>query len=260
MRPVLTVLRSEPDYPPDMGVIMEFRLTYEGPLLGDKHPRPEHKHEIRRKLHKQLAQLWDIHPLLKRRSSCMVKVAGEVKPGLPSSDEILNKHMGGRARVTYSGTDVGFTQTFPGTEWHSVGNLSLRDYLAEKYTINNFRFVPLVREQLSLVTSLHVLFLRPGRPGAVINSGDLDGRIKTLFDALQVPKVGQLKADQKPGDGETPFYCLVEDDQYITGLAVETDMLLEPTGKSEGHPENDVRLVITVKLHPYEHHPGNEGF
>jgi hypothetical protein len=246
-------------YPPYRVVVMEFRLTYEGPLYGDKHPRPEHKHSIRRVFHRQLARLWDWHPLLRRRTTCTIKIPGWVVPGSDTSDKVLNE----RIQTPKSGTDgydVRFDEVYRGTEWYRIFGLSLKDYLGDKFQMNGYRFVPLVREDLALVVSLHILFLRPGRPGSVVNSGDIDGRIKTLFDAFQIPKVGQLKADQKPEDGETPFFCLVEDDELITHVSVETDTLLEPTGKSPGHPESDVRLLITVKIHPYEHHPGNEGF
>ena len=39
--------------------------------------------------------------------------------------------------------------------------------------------------------------------GAVIQSGDLDNRLKTLFDALCIPNKDQIK-NEVPQDGETP--------------------------------------------------------
>ena len=44
---------------------MEFRLTYEGKLLGAsrRDTRAKHKHDIRRKFHPQLKRLWEFSHL-----------------------------------------------------------------------------------------------------------------------------------------------------------------------------------------------------
>lgn len=46
---------------------MDFRLTYEGILLGATvgNNRPKHKHELRKHFHKQLLRFWQTHPYLK---------------------------------------------------------------------------------------------------------------------------------------------------------------------------------------------------
>ena len=49
-------------------------------------------------------------------------------------------------------------------------------------------FKPLVRRSLSLACALDILFLRhEERYNLMRQGGDLDGRIKTLFDALKMP-------------------------------------------------------------------------
>jgi hypothetical protein len=137
---------------------------------------------------------------------------------------------------------------------------TLADWLAERYERFGYRFVPLVRRDLSLICGIDILFLRPDQPGDVLKSGDIDNRLKTLFDALQMPRdKSQLPANAAaPGDDETPFFCLLEDDSVITKLSVETDLLLQPTG--ERFDVNDARLVITVRLRPYDVNPGNQMF
>src|SRR5206468_1768300 len=88
-------------------------------------------------------------------------------------------------------------------------------------------------------------------PGTVIESGDIDNRLKTLFDALRIPNnADETKGYPTPSADETPFYCLLADDKLISKVSVETDILLEPS--SEGVGENDVRLIITVSLRPYQ--------
>lgn len=142
-------------------------------------------------------------------------------------------------------------------------DIPMREGLAQRYALGNYRFVPLVREELALLCSLDILFLRPDMPGSLIRSADLDSRLKTLFDALKMPQeTGQLGKAQNPGEGEDPFYCLLEDDKLISHVSVKTDALLEPTqeGLSGNNLRNDARLIINVKIRPYTMTWGNINF
>jgi hypothetical protein len=49
--------------------------------------------------------------------------------------------------------------------------------------------------------------------------------------------------------GETPFFCLLEDDRLITKLTVETDWLLDPP-TADSADAHAVRLVMKVTIHP----------
>jgi hypothetical protein len=83
----------------------------------------------------------------------------------------------------------------------------------------------------------------------LIRSGDLDARMKTLFDALRIPKDLAETGGQGPQDDEDPFYCLLEDDKLIADVSITTDkLLLLP--KKRVPDANDVFLVITVKIKP----------
>jgi hypothetical protein len=99
-----------------------------------------------------------------------------------------------------------------------------------------------------LICSLSILFLRTDAPGAIVNSGDVDNRLKTLFDGLRMP-TNKDEVRHGPSDDEKPFFVLLEDDKLITHLSVETDTLLEQV--SEHWDDNDVRLIISVKVKPY---------
>jgi hypothetical protein len=81
------------------------------------------------------------------------------------------------------------------------------------------------------------------RPGRLITSGDIDNRLKTLFDSLRI--LGEVPAG--PTEDKKPFYVLLEDDKPITHISVETDTLLERVGTE--WDENDVRLGIVRSLH-----------
>ena len=90
--------------------------------------------------------------------------------------------------------------------------------------------------------------MRRENPGDLVgHGGDLDNRIKTLFDALQIPKV--LNGGLTPLEGEAPFFVLLEDDALITDMRVSTDRLLVPIqGESTStHEKSNVHLVIHVE-------------
>jgi len=106
-------------------------------------------------------------------------------------------------------------------------------------------FLALVREKLNLVCDLDILFLRRDKPGNLITpGGDLDNRIKVLFDALRIPQDDNEVRNLLPPKGM--ICCLTENDSLITGFRVITDRLLEPAN-SEAE-ENNVRLIINVEV------------
>ncbi len=119
--------------------------------------------------------------------------------------------------------------------------------LADRYACYGFRFVPLVNKAFNLVCALDILFLRRESPGELIrHGGDLDNRMKTLFDALRIPETCDEVKRFSPGIDENPFFCLLEDDALITEFHVTTDRLLVPLKGEEQNP-NEVYLVIKVK-------------
>jgi hypothetical protein len=199
------------------GDCMEFRLTYAGRLLSNG--KAPHKHEIRRHFHPQLQKLWKISPhLCSLREPLMTSVLTVNRP--PD-----------RSRL----------ETLP-----------------ERFSCGPFRLVPLVTRDLKLACSLDVLYLRPDYPSSVLKTGgDIDNRLKTLFDALRIPGPDtQELGGCKPQEGENPLYCLLEDDVLITHVSVKTDNLLEPVLKQA----DDARLIITVKILPIEATLANIGF
>jgi len=115
--------------------------------------------------------------------------------------------------------------------------------------VGEFRFTALVNTNINLVAELSINMLWPEAAGAIITrGGDIDNRLKTLLDALRMPTVeSELPTCASPGDGETPFYCLLEDDKLVTRLNVVTDRLLE---SPEDGAQSYVNLQIHVKTKP----------
>lgn len=111
-------------------------------------------------------------------------------------------------------------------------------------TIGKFRFFPLVSVGRNEMAELKITMLRPGQgPGYIVGQGgDIDNRLKTLLDSLRMPDSNQVSKEQ-PGDNETPFFCLLEDDKLISDLSISTDRLLEHC-ESKSHVKLLVRVLI----------------
>jgi len=201
---------------------MEFRLVYEGPLkaAGSGGTRAAEKHDIRKLLHKQLARLWQAIPHLRQRTE---------------------EHSVLHAPPSKSGTV---------TMAAALAQPSLLATLGKTFERCGYQFVPLVSNYLKLSCSLEILFLRRDMPGIPLihSGGDIDNRLKVLFDALRVPTdCNELAGANKDPDESPYFYCLMEDDTLIHEVTVTTDTLLKPYAPPQ---ENDVHLIIKVKVRP----------
>lgn len=122
-----------------------------------------------------------------------------------------------------------------------------RRYFAEKWNRANRGFIPLITADSCQSCSLDILFLRPEPAGMVVQGGDIDNRLKTLFDALRLPANLEEAGGPKHSDDEDPTYCLLEDDSLISEVRVVTDQLLM-LPKAKELDKADVFLVIDVKV------------
>ena len=198
---------------------MEFVLRYRGPLASTG--GPQDKHRIRCALHPQLDVLCQQEPLLTQARS------DQIHEGLLKGRQVeVPKPLG--------------------------------DVLFFAVPLGGFRFVPLVHRPHNLACSLDLIFLRRERPGAIVHGGDLDNRLKTLFDALRMPHDASELAGAAPVNPGERMFCLLEDDSLITRVSVHTHQLLEPlTGN---HGDSDVDLLMHVSIHSTYPMWGNIGF
>ena len=112
--------------------------------------------------------------------------------------------------------------------------------------VGPFQFAPLVSNHLSFTASLNITFLRPGFPGQLVNiGGDIDNRMKTLFDSLAIPPENQIPKTDLPQSDENPLFCLLEDDALIDAVTVRTDRLLD----SQNVREAMLVIHITTRCH-----------
>lgn len=203
------------------GVSLQFRLTYRGklPSASRTNARRAEKHAIRKQLHQQLAELWQVHPFLRGYTAHTVSAwRSIVSGGTPAVQEV------------------------PGP--------SILSHIADRYAKCGYRFVPLIGSAFGVdavtACALDILFLRRDMPGSVVSGGgDIDNRIKVLFDALRMPDQCEQVDGFPPADNKNPFFCLLEDDSLITEVKISTDRLLTPPADNEHM--NDVHLIINVR-------------
>jgi hypothetical protein len=213
--------------------VLEFRLLYSGQVLGASRSdtRAAHKHAIRRELHPQLMRLWNTHRGLKEMAHFL-------------QNDWHNKYPDYNEEVWRKG---GYTLENP-KEWTAdeMQELGLR-YLAEKWERFGCGFIPLITSDFCLRCAIDILFLRPENTGALIQSGDLDNRVKTIFDALRIP----ANLDECGGSlpEENPMYCLLEDDKLISEIRVNTDQLLQ-LPRTPHLSVNDAFLILHVRIEP----------
>ncbi len=109
---------------------------------------------------------------------------------------------------------------------------------------DGLRFAPLVTHRLNLYAEISVLLMRQQQHGALFTEGgDIDNRLKTLLDALRLPR-GPNEARGNGGRDDDPplFFCLLEDDALITKASVETAQLLRPA------PPDFVLAIVGVHV------------
>jgi hypothetical protein len=123
--------------------------------------------------------------------------------------------------------------------------LSPSERVSQIYQLGDFQFATVIPLAGDITVELDITLMRPEAPGKIITSGDIDNRLKTLFDSLRCPRDKQeIPSGITPEEDEQPFHCLLPDDSLITSVRVTCDRLLE-SGKALGN--SHVFLLIHVK-------------
>ena len=205
---------------------MKFTLIYDGDLPATA-SRAAYATKIRNEFHDQLSDLWDSSVILRQ---------------LARTARTSPLHLGG-------GFFGGGPPVFSPAELPLYSDpipplIDGQTDLCEPIYRPTIKegFVPLVRNSLYLGCDIDVLFLSHDEPlGLLKDGGDLDNRIKTLFDGLRMPNEKSELGGQVPI--ADPLYVLLEDDALISGFSVKTAKLLG--GAKHKHR---VRLTIDVTV------------
>jgi len=181
---------------------VEFRLLYQGELLSSgNHSRVENKHAIRKSFHPQLSRLWKTNFGLRQLAAFEGNRANP-RPNASEDDRIM------------AGVEA----------------------LGKQQSMHGFNWLPVAMNRIALRCSLDILLLRPegdvpiyGKSAdqCVIQGADIDGQIKTLLDALQIPpQLQDLPNDARPDVDETPFFCVLHNDRLISEIRLSAKPLL----------------------------------
>lgn len=203
--------------------LMKFTLIYDGdlPASGNK-SKPIAASRIRNEFHHQLVDLWDSHVVFRQ----LVRTARTYPHGVfPSNGEYPPAEL------------LDYKEPI---EPLSPGQT---DYCAPMAVPNVGNFIPVVRNSLYLACAVDILFLRHEEPYNLMRQGgDLDGRIKTLFDGLKMPD----PKNEYVGDDLTadPLYVALEDDALISDVSIRTGRLLGNRTKDK----HAVRLTIDITI------------
>ncbi len=110
---------------------------------------------------------------------------------------------------------------------------------------NDILFSPLVTQNNNLSCEISMTLLRQQRPGQLLGEGgDIDNRLKMLFDALRKPSTQEARDTPVAAlPNDEPIHCLLQDDALVTKVSVETDRLLRPA-----KDPLDLVAIIQVQL------------
>jgi len=217
---------------------MKFTLHYDGPLPpSGNRAKIQAKWGIRKSLHPQFEDLWASHPALHdvwenrffpEKGGATLTQTHHLHPG-PVDRPLTAPIMAGVRRLDFGV----ITAKEPPPEI-----LDLCEPI-EKY---GAWFRPLIRESYALHCGLKITFLRKEPPGRIYQGGDFDGRIKTLVDALAMPQHAEQVLEKN--NRESPIFCLLEDDAFVSGFQIESERLLGDQNNSADY----VRLTIEVDV------------
>jgi hypothetical protein len=172
-------------------------LTYRGDIWRSAGGggRVSEKQMLRYHFNSQLRKVWESHNVLR-----------EVPRGALQQPVV-------------KGTDYDVPRPIPTTNPPLAGFLFRRQ-------LRGLWFIPMITMPMEAHCHLTLKIGRPMKPRHVIfDGGDLDGRLKTLFDALAVPTDEAALPVGATGD-EGEVLCLLADDSLITGLTIESYQLL----------------------------------
>jgi len=121
-------------------------------------------------------------------------------------------------------------------------SLVIKDLSMSK-VIDGKKFNFLISEKLATVANLNLTLLVPHAVGSIVqNGGDIDNRLKTLFDALRIPTASsEVPTTDDFEYGSEGMYCLLEDDKLINRVAIKSFQDHSPLGG------DSVRCLIEVE-------------
>lgn len=196
-----------------LGEEVEFYIEYEGPVPSqNKGNKLIGTHQIRQCFHPQLAKLWE---------NRLGPIANPPLRDDPAWYEQARKYL---------------DETSGKVTPERVRKRS------------KFRFLPIVSSLENLVCSLDITLYRREEPGSIIVGGDLDNRIKVVFDAMSTAQHADQLTNISPKHGEHPFFCLLQDDSLITAYKISTLQLWTAGVAPAEYAPDYFKVSVKVKM------------
>jgi hypothetical protein len=124
----------------------------------------------------------------------------------------------------------------------STASRAAYSLLRQPIVCGGYNFLPLVRPELSTVCGMSIKFLVNHEVCSLVTqAGDLDNRIKTLLDALRVPKDNEFNGNVPADD---PLPCLLHNDAMVVDLCVSVERWFSRAAKTE----KDAQVHIDVEI------------
>jgi hypothetical protein len=207
---------------------MKFTLIYDDDLPSSNKPKPEYAALIRNKLHPQLADLW--------RRDIILRTLARTARTIPNPGA---GYFVGAEPIWSPSKLPEFDDPIPPLLPGQV------DFCAPLVVPDLGSFIPLVRESLYLACDLGITFLRHDHDLRVLKKGgDLDNRIKTLFDGLKMPCDRSQQGGREPTSD--PLYVLLQDDARIHSFSLRTGTLLGESLENEKRVR--INIDVTIKV------------
>lgn len=193
---------------------MELTLRYRGPLVGGQGTsRTKEKQRIRKEFSRQLSDFWKRDLRLKDLDPANLQTVQRIHGKID-----VTRPIQGQAGFYY------------------------------QYPMGRFLFIPLVTGARESDCELSIRLHRPQAAGSIVfDGGDLDNRLKVLFDALRMPHEVAELGGSLPGTGpDNRVFCLLEDDKLITKLTIDSKRLLAPPEGDPNYVELDIDVTLTA--------------
>jgi hypothetical protein len=119
------------------------------------------------------------------------------------------------------------------------------DFYAIIEDVGGRAYASLIRRHVA--AELDIVFLRQQARGQLLGEGgDIDNRLKTLFDALRMPSKGEVNTlGNYTAADEQPLHCLLRDDSLIYRVNVESDRLLRVSAPGHLVVVINVNVIVT---------------
>lgn len=116
-------------------------------------------------------------------------------------------------------------------------------------SVGPFQFLPLITNDSNREVDLEIVLLSQSGPsGGKQSVGDLDNLLKSLIDGLRMAQNMNEVRREKPTEGESPFFCLLEDDQVIRNITISHKKLFFPSKKPVPGRAQEIFALIKVKI------------